>query len=102
MLTLKAWAAIRSFSGNKSALKEFFLKFLKILCIIYKQDKERHLQQNKINKYCHYDIVLRCLGGIFMNSSYWDSFDCEIQCEELDFLKWLIEETFIISAFDSE
>lgn len=37
-----------------------------------------------------------------MNSSYWDSFDCEIQCEELDFLKWLIEETFIISAFDSE
>lgn len=35
-------------------------------------------------------------------NNYWDSFDCEIQCEELDFLKELTEEIFIISSLDSE
>lgn len=37
-------------------------------------------------------------------NNYWDSFDCEIQCEELDsnFLEELTEETFIISALESE
>lgn len=33
-------------------------------------------------------------------NNYWDSFDCEVQCEELEGLTE--EEIFIISAFNNE